>query len=339
MGRPGPSVTPGSRSTWSLPCSPPSPSPRRCRPAPARSFRSGGHRARGPGGGARGEGLDAGAGRRVSNPAWPGRSAEANRGPRDGEGRRRDVHQRLDRAGIRPGAAGRSEGGAAVVCIGPVTAPRRARKAGIEVARRGATRIQSTGWWRPWSASWRPRPRRPERRRGRAIAVPFPHPTTTTAAPDRRPPRPGAGDGPPPAAPRSRRCSSRRVSTSRSPILRCRDSSSTRWSRSGRRPGHRRAGRAGVRAVRRSRAKDAGARRRGTPTGSPSGRCGRSGTSSATTHVVIADLCLDEYTDHGHCGVLDDDGSVDNDATLELLPADRRGPGRGRSRPGGALAA
>jgi porphobilinogen synthase len=34
-------------------------------------------------------------------------------------------------------------------------------------------------------------------------------------------------------------------------------------------------------------------------------------------HVVIADLCLDEYTDHGHCGVLDDDGRVNNDATLE----------------------
>jgi porphobilinogen synthase len=34
--------------------------------------------------------------------------------------------------------------------------------------------------------------------------------------------------------------------------------------------------------------------------------------------VVIADLCLDEYTDHGHCGVLDDLGRVRNDATLEL---------------------
>ena len=32
--------------------------------------------------------------------------------------------------------------------------------------------------------------------------------------------------------------------------------------------------------------------------------------------VVIADLCLDEFTDHGHCGVLAEDGSVDNDATL-----------------------
>jgi porphobilinogen synthase len=34
-------------------------------------------------------------------------------------------------------------------------------------------------------------------------------------------------------------------------------------------------------------------------------------------HVLISDLCLDEYTDHGHCGVLAPDGSVDNDATLE----------------------
>jgi len=33
--------------------------------------------------------------------------------------------------------------------------------------------------------------------------------------------------------------------------------------------------------------------------------------------VVIPDLCLDEFTDHGHCGVLRDDGTVDNDATLE----------------------
>jgi porphobilinogen synthase len=33
---------------------------------------------------------------------------------------------------------------------------------------------------------------------------------------------------------------------------------------------------------------------------------------------VMADLCLDEFTDHGHCGVLGRDGSVDNDATLEV---------------------
>jgi porphobilinogen synthase len=34
--------------------------------------------------------------------------------------------------------------------------------------------------------------------------------------------------------------------------------------------------------------------------------------------VMIADLCLDEYTDHGHCGVLTETGDVDNDRTLEL---------------------
>ena len=34
--------------------------------------------------------------------------------------------------------------------------------------------------------------------------------------------------------------------------------------------------------------------------------------------VLMADLCLDEYTTHGHCGVVRDDGSVDNDATLEF---------------------
>ncbi len=33
---------------------------------------------------------------------------------------------------------------------------------------------------------------------------------------------------------------------------------------------------------------------------------------------VMADLCLDEFTDHGHCGVLTSDGRVDNDATLEI---------------------
>lgn len=37
--------------------------------------------------------------------------------------------------------------------------------------------------------------------------------------------------------------------------------------------------------------------------------------------VVQTDLCLDEFTDHGHCGVLAADGSVDNDATLERYVA------------------
>jgi porphobilinogen synthase len=34
--------------------------------------------------------------------------------------------------------------------------------------------------------------------------------------------------------------------------------------------------------------------------------------------VLMADLCLDEYTDHGHCGIVRADGTVDNDATIEL---------------------
>jgi porphobilinogen synthase len=34
--------------------------------------------------------------------------------------------------------------------------------------------------------------------------------------------------------------------------------------------------------------------------------------------VLMADCCLDEYTDHGHCGVVGPDGDVDNDATIEL---------------------
>jgi porphobilinogen synthase len=39
------------------------------------------------------------------------------------------------------------------------------------------------------------------------------------------------------------------------------------------------------------------------------------------TTVIMADLCLDEYTDHGHCGILTSSGEVDNDATLERYAA------------------
>lgn len=34
--------------------------------------------------------------------------------------------------------------------------------------------------------------------------------------------------------------------------------------------------------------------------------------------VLMSDVCVDEFTDHGHCGVLDDKGNVDNDATLAV---------------------
>ena len=40
-------------------------------------------------------------------------------------------------------------------------------------------------------------------------------------------------------------------------------------------------------------------------------------SSVGESMVLISDLCLDEYTDHGHCGVLDERGRVDNDVTLE----------------------
>ena len=46
--------------------------------------------------------------------------------------------------------------------------------------------------------------------------------------------------------------------------------------------------------------------------------------------VLMADLCLDEYTDHGHCGLLTAAGEVDNDATLERYASIARGAGRGR---------
>ena len=40
---------------------------------------------------------------------------------------------------------------------------------------------------------------------------------------------------------------------------------------------------------------------------------------AAADLVLIADVCLCEYTTHGHCGVVRDDGSIDNDATLPIL--------------------
>jgi delta-aminolevulinic acid dehydratase/porphobilinogen synthase len=52
------------------------------------------------------------------------------------------------------------------------------------------------------------------------------------------------------------------------------------------------------------------------PIGHPQSRDRRRRRGGAGT--AQADLCLDEFTDHGHCGVLAADGSVDNDATLEV---------------------
>jgi porphobilinogen synthase len=37
--------------------------------------------------------------------------------------------------------------------------------------------------------------------------------------------------------------------------------------------------------------------------------------------VIMSDLCLDEFTEHGHCGVLDEQGRIDNDRTVEIYAA------------------
>ena len=57
---------------------------------------------------------------------------------------------------------------------------------------------------------------------------------------------------------------------------------------------------------------------RGTTRGSSSSPRARSRPQHPDL-LVITDLCLCEYTSHGHCGVLREDGEVDNDLTLELL--------------------
>ena len=44
--------------------------------------------------------------------------------------------------------------------------------------------------------------------------------------------------------------------------------------------------------------------------------------------LVVTDVCLCEYTSHGHCGVLREDGVLDNDASLELLARTAVSPGR-----------
>ncbi len=56
--------------------------------------------------------------------------------------------------------------------------------------------------------------------------------------------------------------------------------------------------------------------------------------------VVMADLCLDEYTSSGHCGVLAADGTVDNDATLDLyarVAVAQAGAGAGVVAPSGMM--
>ncbi|MBV8246255.1 MAG: porphobilinogen synthase [Candidatus Eremiobacteraeota bacterium] len=64
--------------------------------------------------------------------------------------------------------------------------------------------------------------------------------------------------------------------------------------------------------------KDAAASRNYDPEGIVQ-RCARAIKNVLPQTIVIADLCNCEYTDHGHCGILDARGDVDNDRTLEVL--------------------
>src|ERR671915_360819 len=49
--------------------------------------------------------------------------------------------------------------------------------------------------------------------------------------------------------------------------------------------------------------------------------------------VVMTDVCLCEYTSHGHCGIVRSDGAIDNDVTLELLAQTARASRKRRSSP------
>jgi porphobilinogen synthase len=64
-------------------------------------------------------------------------------------------------------------------------------------------------------------------------------------------------------------------------------------------------------------AKDAAGRGASAPDGIVQVALRRLGDELGERMVLIADLCLDEYTDHGHCGILDAGGEVDNDLTLD----------------------
>ena len=70
-----------------------------------------------------------------------------------------------------------------------------------------------------------------------------------------------------------------------------------------------------------------------TPTACSTSRCADLRAELGDATVLMSDLCLDEFTDHGHCGVLDEHGAVDNDATLHRYAAMGAGPGRGRRAP------
>ena len=130
----------------------------------------------------------------------------------------------------------------------------------------------------------------------------------------------------------SRRCSSARASTSRSRSSRCRVWCSTRAT-SLRRGGRdaRRPRRAQRHPLRRAGAQGRRRQRSVRPaTASCSSRCDDLRSDLGDDVVVMADLCVDEYTDHGHCGVLDDRGDRRQRRHARDLRPGRGGAGDGR---------
>ena len=116
------------------------------------------------------------------------------------------------------------------------------------------------------------------------------------------------------------RCSSARASTSRTRSARC--PGVVQHTRVVAAEGGRRGGRA--RARRGDAVRHPGARRtrpapaRSTPAGILNLAITDVVAEVGDALTVMSDLCLDEFTDHGHCGVLTPDGRVDNDRTLEV---------------------
>ena len=271
-----------------------------------------------------------------SRPLRRGRRRRPRRWRRQARARR--LPPRLRRPRCRPGRAGRDRG----------LRPRRRRGEGRrDGGGRGAQphhRLQRLRAGRPRrrararSTSRRPvlepsrrgRPRRPGSLIPMALppapaAPAAPHPGA--APPGRRDPR--LGRRPRRAAVRAR--GHRRAAAHRQPARR-RAAHPRVAPQGGRRAGRRSASRRvilfGVPA-----AKDAeGSRRVGPRRHRAAGARATCAPRSGDELVLIADLCVDEYTDHGHCGIVGPDGEVDNDATLEPLRAGRGRAGRRRRR-------
>ncbi len=345
------SAWPGSNRTWCPPstvpaassrCSPrpiPRPIPaRRARPLSVRGHRARDHR-RGPGR----EGLVGGSGHRL--PDRP-RADSGARGAGAGVGgRRRGLHRDLVGPGLQ-GAAGSRR------CSRPGARPRGLHRAhhGRGGARPPASPASTRhgvrpprGSWRSWPTTSAPAtaPRSLESMVAEAVRR-TPPPTPRGAQPAFRrgarggcggPRRSGASWPRPGSASTtwSPRCSCARASTHPPRSRPCRARCSTRSTRScSRRSGSCRSGCRGSSSSGCPRPRTPRAAAPGTPTGVVQVALRDLRDALGDELVVMADLCLDEYTDHGHCGVLGPTGVVQRRDARALRaspwPRPRRAP-------------